>query len=130
MLAVFVHRSFFALPAPQSDHDDGSGYAEGDIGRLKAQKNFYKAVVEKLLTFDGIMNIGGVMDAVGDNLKTDFEIKDFFSHIGDFKRMNDRSVNVFLLPGESKYIKTDNSNISYYIVDNNKLSEIKNKYFN
>jgi len=111
-------------------NNDGSGYAEGDIGRLKAQKGFYKAVVKKILSFEGIMNIGGVMESVGGNLKTDFQIKDLFSHIGDFRRMNESSVNVFLLPGNSEYINNGKSNISYYIVDKNKLEELKNKYFN
>ena len=111
-------------------NDDGSGYAEGDIGRLKAQKSFYGAVVRKILSFNGIMNIGGVMDAVGDNFKTNFSVGDFFEHISDFKKMNVDSVNVFVLPGRGEYIAENGNSISYYIADNNKLSELVNKYFN
>lgn len=111
-------------------NDDGSGYVDGDIGRLKVQKNFYKEVIRKLMSFDSIMNVGGVMDAVGGNFKTDFTLSDFISHIKDFKKMNENSVNVFVLPGMSKYLEENGSMISYYIADTNQLNELTNLYFN
>ena len=111
-------------------NDDGSGYVDGDIGRPKVQKNFYKEVIRKLMSFDSIMNVGGVMDAVGGNFKTDFTLSDFISHIKDFKKMNENSVNVFVLPGMSKYLEENGSMISYYIADTNQLNELTNLYFN
>ena len=111
-------------------NDDGSGYVDGDIGRLKVQKNFYKEVIRKLMSFESIMNVGGVMDAVGGNFKTDFTLSDFISHIKDFKKMNENSVNVFVLPGVSKYLEENGSMISYYIADTNQLNELTNLYFN
>lgn len=111
-------------------NNDGSGYVDGDIGRLKVQKNFYKAVIRRILSFNGIMNVGNIADAVGGNFKTDFTIRDFISHIDDFKKMNGNSINVFMLPGNSKYIEENGTKISYYITDNNKLNELTNLYFN
>ena len=111
-------------------NDDGSGYVDGDIGRLKVQKNFYKEVVRKLLSFEAIMNIGGVMDAAQGNFKTDFTLNDFISHIKDFKKFNENSVNVFVLPGSGKYLEENGQKISYYIADANELNELTNLYFN
>ncbi len=106
-------------------NDDGSGYAEGDIGRLKAHQSFYGAVIDKILSLEGLVNIGGVMKAVGDNLKTDFTLSDLLNHIDDLKKLNRDSVNVMLLPGKSEYI----NNISYYIADSDKTEEITQRYF-
>ncbi len=106
-------------------NNDGSGYAEGDIGRLKAHQSFYGAVIDKLLSLDGLVNIAGVMETVGNNLKTDFTLFDFLSHIDDLKRLNRDSINVMLLPGKSEYV----NNISYYIADMGKIQEITQRYF-
>lgn len=111
-------------------NNDGSGYVDGDIGRLKVQKSFYKAVIRRILSFNGIMNVGNIADAVSGNFKTDFTIRDFISHIDDFKKMNGNSINVFMLPGNSEYIEENGTKISYYIIDNNKLKELTNLYFN
>ncbi len=106
-------------------NDDGSGYAEGDIGRLKAHKGFYQAVIDKALSLDGLINMGSVMKTVGDNLKTDFTLSDLFENIDGLKKLNRNSVNVMLLPGNAEYI----NNISYYIADGSKTKELTQKYF-
>lgn len=110
-------------------NNDGSGYAEGDIGRLKAHKSFYEATISKLLSLKGFSNLGGVISAVGDNLKTDFTLSDLMLNIKHLKKLNNESVNIIMLPGNGEYMEQNGTRISYYIVDNEKLYEITNEYF-
>lgn len=106
-------------------NNDGSGYTEGDIGRLKAHKSFYRAVAEKVLSLDGVINIGKIMETVGNNLKTDFTLSDLIEHIDDLKNIDINKVNIVMLPGKSEYI----NGISYYISDKNQTKKLTNEYF-
>lgn len=106
-------------------NNDGSGYAEGDIGRLKAHKTFYKAVAEKVLSLDGVINISEIMSSVGNNLKTDFTLSDLFEHMDDFKNIDISKVNIVMLPGSATYI----DGVSYYIADAEQTEKLTNEYF-
>lgn len=77
-------------------------YDEGDIGRVKAQRIFLAAAMEKLLS----MGEAGLMDAmeeIYDNewLATDLSLGEM-SMLADFasKRITLDSVNIFMVPGE------------------------------
>ena len=110
-------------------NNDHSGYAEGDIGRLKAHKSFYRATIDKLLSFNGIYNIGEIIDVAKDNVKTDFTVSDLFRYMGDIKKLNENSVEIVMLPGNGKYISQDGNMVSFYIADTNELKKLKDKYF-
>lgn len=110
-------------------NNDGSGYAEGDIGRLKAHKKFYRAVINKLVTLKGIVNLGAVMDSVGDNLQTDFEVSDLISNIDGLRKLKSGNIKVFTLPGKGEYLNENGRNISYYIYDKEKSAELIEKNF-
>lgn len=110
-------------------NNNGTGYAEGDVGRLKAQKNFYNAVIHQILSVKSIGNIGDIMNAVGGNLKTDFTIYDLMSHIDDLNKVNTDSVNILMLPGNGEYISENGQDISYFICDREKTSAIMREYF-
>ncbi len=77
-------------------------YDEGDIGRVKAQRIFLAAAMEKLLS----MGEAGLMDAmeeIYDNewLATDLSLGEM-SMLADFasKRLTLDGVNIFMVPGE------------------------------
>ncbi len=110
-------------------NNNGSGYAEGDIGRLKAHKSFYQATIDKLLSFEGVFNIAEIIDAANDNVKTDFTFADLFKYMDDIKKLNENSVKIFMLPGKGEYISQNGMKISYYIPDTNELKKLKDKYF-
>ena len=110
-------------------NNNGTGYADGDIGRLRAQRDFYRATVDKIVGFDGIVNIKSLMEVVGDNLKTDFTISDLFEHIDALRNIDPDAVNVYMLPGKGEYITENEGLVSYYIYDKEKTNDILNKYF-
>lgn len=110
-------------------NNDGTGYVEGDIGRLKAQKNFYKATVKQILSLNGLINLGEIMNTVGNNLKTDFTLSDLLSHIDNLRRLGPDSINIVMLPGRSGYINENGNNISYYIRDEKETEKLIREYF-
>lgn len=54
---------------------DSYGYAEGDIGRIKTQQSFLKAVIKKCLQPDVILkNLGGYITIFQENVETDLSV--------------------------------------------------------
>lgn len=102
-------------------------YDEGDIGRVKAQRIFLAAAMEKLLS----MGEAGLMDAmeeIYDNewLATDLSLAEM-SMLADFasKRLTLESVNIFMVPGEG----TMWNGQSVYSIHKNETIDIINGYF-
>lgn len=110
-------------------NNDGSGYPDGDVGRVKAQYKFYEAAVEKIVSRDGIMNMQSLAKVAEENLKTDFTVSDLLEHIDKIKNINPNSVEIFMLPGYGKYVNENGREISYYLYDEEKTKDIVNKHF-
>ncbi|MGN0630207.1 MAG: LCP family protein, partial [Ruminococcus sp.] len=77
-------------------------YDEGDIGRVKAQRIFLAAAMEKLLSM-GQTKMMSAMENIYDNkwLATDLSLAEM-SMLADFasKRLTMDSVNIYMVPGE------------------------------
>lgn len=77
-------------------------YDEGDIGRVKAQRIFLAAAMEKLLSM-GNTELMSSMEEIYDNewLATDLSLAEM-SMLADFasKRLTMDSVNIYMVPGE------------------------------
>lgn len=78
-------------------------YDEGDIGRVKAQRIFLAAAMEKLLNM-GQTGLMSAMEEIYENewLATDLSLAEM-SMLADFaaKRLTLDSVNIFMVPGEA-----------------------------
>lgn len=105
-------------------NNDGTGYPDGDLGRLEAQKSLYSAVAKKALSPIGILRSPAVFTAVKKNSETNlngFELfgvlKDAVSCIGN--------VNLHTLPGEGKYI----GGASYFVPYVNQTKELIEENF-
>ena len=78
------------------------GYNEGDIGRVKAQRIFLAAAMEKMLNMSQIELLGAMQDIYQNQwIATDLSLEQL-SMIADFasNRLTMDSVNVFMVPGE------------------------------
>lgn len=83
------------------------GYVEGDIGRIKAQQEFVKQTVKKLISF----KLPSFIREVYPYVKTNFSLQELIALAGDAVgfSMNNMTTNIF--PGVGKYI----SGVSFYI---------------
>ena len=54
------------------------GYADGDLGRIKTQQAFLKAVIEQLLQMKNVTKINEFSKIFEENVKTDLSISNLF----------------------------------------------------
>ncbi len=101
------------------------GYAEGDLGRIKAQQAFVKALVSQKLNAETIRKAPQLFEIVCDNVRTDYTLQDLLQHLGAIEKISSESVSMIQLPGEPRTI----NGVSYFLCDDAELEElIKTKF--
>lgn len=108
------------------------GYNEGDIGRVKAQRIFLAAAMEKMLNM-GQIELLSAMQKIYQNqwIATDLSLEQI-SMIADFasSRLTMDSVNVFMVPGEgATYYPGDGTGQSVYSIHKSATVDLLNEYF-
>lgn len=93
-----------------------TGYAEGDLGRIKAQQDFVKSAIKKALSFKLPKVIGNVYPYTG----TDFSISEATSLAVSSIGVTSENIRFHVLPGEPK---TKNG-ISFYIVNSDEATDL------
>ena len=105
--------------------NDGTGYPDGDIGRLTAQKELYNAVAKKLLSPVGIVRAPAVFSAVKKNTETDFTAGEILGLMKDVMLIGKDPVSIYSVPGEGKYI----GGVSYFVHDKTATKKLVQEHF-
>ena len=100
-------------------------YPEGDIGRVKAQQAFVKALIEQKLNLELIFKAKDIFAEVEKYLTTNISLGDIGTFIPLMKLVSAEKTNTYQLPGEPRYI----NNISYYIYDPEETDKLVNEVF-
>lgn len=108
------------------------GYNEGDIGRVKAQRIFLAAAMEKMLNMSQT-ELMSAMQKIYKNqwIATDLSLEQI-SMVADFAsaRLTMDTVNVFMVPGEgATYYPSDGSGQSVYSIHKGATIDLLNGYF-
>lgn len=108
------------------------GYTEGDIGRVKAQRIFLAAAMQKMLDM-GQTELMSAMQKIYKNqwIATDLSLEQI-SMVADFAsaRLSMDTVNVFMVPGEgAEYYPGDGSAQSVYSIHKSATIDLLNGYF-
>lgn len=85
----------------------------GDIDRNAAQKQFYSAIADKVLSPVGVIKSPWIFNAVMDNTTTDLNKTEVRKLMFEVFMIGKNNMQVHALPGESQYI----NNISYFVSD-------------
>jgi LCP family protein required for cell wall assembly len=91
----------------------GQGYTEGDIGRIKMQQDFMKALIDQKLNFKYLSKADDIFVILKDYVKTNITISDITRYAGGASKLTSGSIKTFILPGESHSI----DNVWWYIYD-------------
>lgn len=91
----------------------GQGYTDGDIGRIKAQQEFIKALVDQKLKLKYLSKVDDIYFILKKYMKTNIEIGDIRYYLKGFKNIKYSGVKTYTLPGDSKYI----NHVWYFIHD-------------
>lgn len=107
-------------------NNDGSGYAMGDLQRTKVQQEFIKQFAKKVLTPQNILKINELINVVLDNTDTNVTLREALKYVSDVPKINLEEMYTCTAPNEPKYI----NNISYVLLDKNKVMQEINENFN
>ena len=93
---------------------------EGDIGRIKRQQKFMKAVMDKLVSPTIIPKLPSIVSAVSDSVETDMSISEILSFLSTLQDSKENGLKSEMVPGKPVYIE----GISYWIPDVKKARQI------
>lgn len=107
--------------------NDGSGYVNGDVDRVKAQQQFIKATISRVLEPQNLIKVNKLVKIVTENTKTNITwdiAKDYIDDVATFKM--DR-ITMDTIPGHGGYAE---NGLSYYFYDKEKTKELVDSMFN
>lgn len=93
---------------------------EGDIGRIRRQQKFMKAVMDKLVSPAIIPRLPSMVSAMYDAVETDMSISELLSFLGTLQEAKNNGLKSEMLPGKPVYI----DDISYWVPDISKTRQI------
>lgn len=97
------------------------GYSEGDIGRIKAQQQFVKEAVKKLLSF----KLPTVIREVYPYIETNFSLSELIALAGDGVGFDMNNLNTYILPSIGKNI----NGLSFVIPNNEETLQLVYKMY-
>lgn len=103
----------------------GQGYTDGDIGRIGAQQDFLRALIDQKLKLKYLSKADDVFLILKENMGTNIEIGDLRYYLKDVQNLGKGKISTFTAPGESVYT----GRTWYFIVDREKTLEIVNENF-
>ncbi len=106
-------------------NNDKTGYPNGDVDRIAAQKKFYEAALDKLLSGGTILKVPKILSIINENVKTDFTGEDIIKYIGKIPSFKMENVNILTLPGEGGYEGV----VSYFFHDETETKVLMDEYF-
>lgn len=103
----------------------GQGYSEGDIGRVKMQQDFMKALIKQKLSLRYISRVDELFGILRKYIKTNITLADVTYYIGSIRKIEGDEIETFTLPGESRMI----GDVWYYIHDQKETDSMINHNF-
>ncbi len=101
------------------------GYADADIGRVKAQQQFVEALIKKALKPATLLKLPKIIDIIQENVETDIQPLEMASLANFARQVKHEDIKMYIVPGEGKYI----SGTSYFIPFQNQLDEMIDEIF-
>jgi len=92
---------------------DGSGLAEGDLGRIENQHIFISKVMAKVKSPTIVIKVPSILSAIQGNVETNMEAKDILKYGYIFATVDDAKFSMDTLKGEEKYV----NGVSYVVYD-------------
>ncbi len=111
-------------------NDDGTGYDDGDIGRVEKLQTFLGYLGKKVLSVTNIMNIPSVAAAVSENVETDLSTSQILWVGMQAMQLNmEQDLSMQTLIGDNAMVNVGD-NLWFYILDKEMIIDQINTYFN
>lgn len=86
-------------------NNDGSGYPNGDLGRIETQQKFGMALAKQLLSLGNIKNLPQLVDIVTSNTDTDLSSGNMAFYAEEFLKLSSDSIHFYTLPCDNANIR-------------------------
>jgi len=104
-----------------------SGYAEGDLGRVKAQQSFIQTLAKQLASPATLTKVPKLAEIILRNMDTDLTNGELVWFAKEALEVDmETNLNMFVLPGAAQYV----NRLSYYLPNETEILTIVNEYFN
>jgi len=113
-------------------NNNGTGYSNGDIGRVATQQEFIKALIKEVLQPKNITKISDLIEIGLNNVKTNITLGDALQYVDDIKNFNMDNLRMETLPQETDPIelkKYRNANQACYFWDIDGATQLSNELF-
>lgn len=107
-------------------NNDGTGYFNGDVGRIEAQQQFIKAAIEQFLKPQNIKKITKLIDIVLDGTKTNITLEDAKKYVDDIAIFRSDRIYMATLPGAGGY---GDNGLSYFFHDEKETKKLISEMF-
>ncbi len=101
------------------------GYADGDLGRIRAQQTLIRELVAQKLKLRYLSKIDDIYSIVKKYVKTNVTLSDIYKYLDGVKDIKPENIKFFTNPGTPRII----DGISYYICDVSGTREIIKNHF-
>lgn len=101
-------------------NNDGTGYINGDIDRIKMQHKFLRAAAEQFVKPSNLIKLPQLVGILLSNVSTNLTATDITRYLTNIFIMRRENVRILTLPGEAKYI----GGVSYFIHNEKKTQNI------
>ena len=109
---------------------DGTGYPNGDIGRIATQQDFIKAMAGEVLSTKNISKFGNLVKIILDGTKTDINMEVISKYMDDVVTIKTDRIKIDTLPGEGRYgMSPYGYKLSYYYHDAEKTKQVVEELF-
>ena len=98
------------------------GYKDADLGRIKAQQIFLKAMIKQSIKPSTIIKFPKIINIYKENIETNLPLLGALKEAVFFFKYDLENIEAFTIKGQPKTIE----GVSYYIVDENGLVELIN----
>ena len=106
-------------------NNNGSGYANGDIERLDAQKGFIKATIRELFSISNVTKIPKLVSIFSEMIDTNMSTSEMVSLGTQVFKVKQEDINIMTLAGEGGY----RGGVSYFLPYERENREIISTYF-
>lgn len=93
--------------------NDGTGYVNGDLGRIATQQDFLMSIADQMLTLGNIPNIDKAIEIFHTSVETDLSANNIAFFLHEFLKMDKDNIRFHTLTGEGVNIRSG----SYYALN-------------
>lgn len=111
-------------------NNNGTGYANGDIGRIATQQGFIKALISEILKGENLGKVKTLAQIMIDGTKTNVTMDVIEKYSDDLITFKIDRIRIDTLPGVGKYQSYKGVSRSYYIVNEEKAKTVIDELFN